>query len=116
MKLSKSAADAGVDVVRCEGPITLIEPTPANPFEILLGPEAFSRRVLLNLQRSSVIDSSGVGWLIRSHQSFQKDGGKLVLYEIPPLVAQVLQLMKMQKLLHLAADEAAARALLESIP
>jgi anti-anti-sigma factor len=82
-----------------------------NPVATALPPGGFSRKVLLNLARANYIDSSGVSWLIVCHRQFEQAGGTLVLYAVPPQVAQVLQLLRLSTILNIAADEAAARAL-----
>lgn len=114
MKLSLVSESNGTARVNCEGEITLADFQGAtNPFLESLGPNAFSKAVLVNMEDSIVIDSAGIGWLIMSQQRFQNAGGKLALHSIPPLVDHVLSLLKMPKVLHLAADETAALAMLQ---
>jgi anti-anti-sigma factor len=71
----------------------------------------FSRRVLLNLERATFIDSSGVSWLLICHKHFVQNGGRLVLHSVPPLVNQVLQLVRLPRIMNVASDAAAARKL-----
>jgi anti-anti-sigma factor len=80
-----------------------------DPFAELIGADVYSRRVLLNLQRSNYLDSSGVSWLLESNQRFQKAGGTLVLHSASPITAQFLKMMRMDLVLTLVSDEAAAR-------
>ena len=42
---------------------------------------------------------------------FKRDGGMMVLYNIPPLVQQVLDLLSLRSVLTLTTDERAATAL-----
>jgi anti-anti-sigma factor len=66
---------------------------------------------LLSLEKTSYIDSTAVGWIIRCHKHCKEAGGKLVLHSISPSVLQLLRLLRMQDLLHIAENDAAARAL-----
>jgi anti-anti-sigma factor len=112
MKLTLVADGPEVVRVRCEGEIRDVRyQIKGDPLENLLGPGCYSRKVLLDLERTDYIDSSGISWLIVSHKYFKQGGGRLVLHTIPPRVNQVLQFLHMNRVLHLAADEPAARAL-----
>ena len=82
-----------------------------HPLESLLGPEVFARKLLLNLEETNYVDSSGVGWLIGCHKRFQQAGGKLVVHSVPPTVRQVLRVLRIDSLLTVGASEAEARAL-----
>jgi anti-anti-sigma factor len=82
-----------------------------HPLEALLGPDAFRRRVLFNLELTPHIDSSGVGWLLGCHKRCLQSGGKLVLYSVPPMVLQILRVLRIDSLLLIAANEPEARAL-----
>ncbi len=106
--------EAGLTHVQCAGEITqqaLWESD--NPLKKLLGPEGRGGKVLLNLDQVDYIDSAGVGWLITCHKQFREAGGRLVLHSIPIQVQQIFQLLQMHKVLHLAKDLPAARALAE---
>ncbi len=111
-----SVEDEGVIKVVAEGKLTGDELQPAgqNPFEASLGPLWFRQRVLLSLERVSFIDSSAIGWLIKSHKEFKKHGGRLVVHSLPPQVEQVFRLLSLNKIITLADDEASARALMLS--
>jgi len=114
MKLSMLAIEkGGVIRVAAEGNITAVDvdPTEKNPLETLLGATWSSNRVLLDLSRTGYIDSSAVGWLMNTHRSFKEAGGKFVLYNVQPTVRQLLDVLKLSRVLPLAEDEAAAREL-----
>jgi anti-anti-sigma factor len=83
----------------------------SDPIEGLLGPGGFARKALLSLEKTEYIDSSGISWLIGTHKRFLNAGGRLVLHSIPPLIANVLQMLRLPLLLFIAADGVAARAL-----
>src|SRR5206468_11585595 len=74
------ATDDGLMVaVHCEGDINQIYFQLGNPLERLLGEGAFTRRVILNLDRVNFLDSSGLSWLVACHKRFVQQGGKMVL-------------------------------------
>jgi anti-anti-sigma regulatory factor len=114
MKLSLLSEEGGLARLQCEGPITMTQVQEGvAPLERLLGPEAFKRRVLFDLVKTNFIDSSGVSWMLVCHKSFTKAGGRIVFHSAPPLVQQTLALLRMNLVLHLAADEAAARVVVQ---
>jgi anti-anti-sigma regulatory factor len=63
---------------------------------------------LLNLEKTTYINSSGISWLIISHKHFVQAKGQLILHSIPPLVFQVMQLVRLPLVVPVAVDEAAA--------
>ena len=79
--------------------------------EALLGPGAFGRKVLLNLEKTTYIDSSGLSWLFVCYKSFMQAKGKFVLHTIPGRVYQVLQIVRLPSVIPVAPDEATARSL-----
>jgi hypothetical protein len=113
MKLSLISEDKDLVHVRSEGEIGTDELIgDAEPMASLLAPlGGFRRKVLLNLERTTIIYTPGMSWLLTCHKRFIQGGGQLVLHSIPPLVEESLTFLSLQKILHLAADAAAARAL-----
>jgi anti-anti-sigma factor len=102
--------------VRCDGPVSLRGQAPgADPLHALLGPNCYSHKILLCLEGASSIDTSGLAWLMRTHKAFAKAGGVLVLFSVPPTVLDLLDVLRMTPLLHIAEDEAAARDLLHEL-
>ncbi len=113
MNLSLCSEEAaGVCRIRAEGEIRSVE-EPRDPRELeeLLGPQGHRRKILLDLQEASHIDSSGVSWLVHFHRRCRAAGGVLVLHSVPPAILAVIKLLGMDRTLNLAADEPAARAL-----
>jgi stage II sporulation protein AA (anti-sigma F factor antagonist) len=78
---------------------------------ILFGPLGFTRKVLVDMSKTTYIDSSGIGWLVVCHKKFEDAKGKLILHSIPPRVYQVLDVIGLPKIMHVAPDEATARAM-----
>jgi anti-anti-sigma factor len=113
MKLRlRSEEAAGVCEIQADGEIrSVAEPRDLQNIEEVLGPQCYRRKVLLDLQHTAHIDSSGVCWLVHFHKSSQSAGGMLIIYSVPPAVMSVLKLLGLHHYLNLAADLRAARAL-----
>lgn len=111
MILSLLATDPDYIHVECDGEISQVTSANCEPLSQLVGESCFAGKVMLNLAKATFLDSSGVGWLVQLQKKFNEAGGLMVLHSAPPLLGQVLQLLKMHTLLHIAADEAAARAI-----
>ena len=112
MKLTLLSAGKDFIHIGCEEEITQREFQPgADPLAALLGAAGFTHAVLMNLEKTTYIDSSGIGWLLACHKHFVENGGILVLHSVPPRVDHILQIVRMPLVLHIAADEAAARAM-----
>lgn len=92
--------------IRCEGPVSRREP--GDPIQALLGPHCYSHKVLLSLERSQAIDTSGISWLVNSHQRFHQSGGRLVLFGVNAVVIDILNFVRLTPLLHIATGEQAA--------
>jgi anti-anti-sigma factor len=116
MKLTLQAREAGLIRVECEGKINNMQQrvhADGDPLEKLIGTDGFGSNVLMSLERTDYIDSSGISWLLISHKHFMPQGGKLVLHSIPPIVADVLNLLRMGSILHIAKDETEARRMVQ---
>jgi anti-anti-sigma factor len=112
MELYLLSEDDNITSIGCEGNITQSQMTSGDdPLEDLLGAKGFARQVLLNLDKSGYIDSSGIGWLIACHRRFTAAGGRLILHSVPPMVEQVIHLLRLQNLLTIKSDLADAMAL-----
>ncbi len=85
-------------------------PSDEDPLIALLGQGAYSCKVLLDFSDATFLDSSGIGWLIKSNKQFNQQGGSLVLHSIPPTISQVLRLLKLEQVLSLAEDKSTAKA------
>jgi len=85
-----------------------------NPFEVVLGANWSSQRVLLNMEQVAFIDSSAIGWMIDSHRRFKDKGGRLVLYAPTPRVKDMIDLLKMRQVLDVRDTESDACAALSA--
>jgi anti-anti-sigma factor len=113
MNLTVISDDNSVVHVQCAGKISQDDfPNGTEPLEgLLAGRGGFGRKVLLNLERATFIDSSGISWLLICHKHSLQQGGCLVVHSVPPLIDQVIQLVKLPRVMHFAGDAAGARAI-----
>jgi len=54
-----------------------------------------SRRIHLNLESATSIDSSGIRWLLLCRQSIRQARGELVLHSAPPCIVAPLHLLQL---------------------
>ena len=112
MKLNVVSTEPALLRLRLDGQITMMEtPEIDRHLEEALGAAGYRQRVLFDLENTTFIDSSGISWLLICHKHFVQGGGKIVFYSAPPLVQHTLSLLRLNLVLHLAADEEAARAI-----
>ena len=64
----------------------------------------------VNLAGESFLDSSGVGALVRTFSALKEKGGEFRLFGASKQVAQLLRMVRLDKVLGMAEDEAAALA------
>jgi anti-anti-sigma factor len=81
-----------------------------NPLEQIMGQTWSSNKVLLDMDKTNYIDSTAIGWLISCHKEFKNKGGVFVVHSVQPAVKQVLDLLKIGKVVPIVENEAAARA------
>ncbi len=109
MKLSLRSEEAEVCRIQTEGDIRFGE-RPRDPqlLENLLGPDCYRKRILLDLQNTAYIDSSGVSWLVNFHKHCLEAGGVLVVHSVPPSIMAILKLLHIDRYLNLVEDDQAA--------
>ena len=88
----------------------------ADPLDGLLNSQGHAGKVMLNLMEADLIDSSGYSWLLSQNSAFRQKGGAFVLHSIPPLVMQVLAMMRAELVFRIAKDEPEALKMLEGEP
>ena|ERR1051325_5944603 len=115
MKVELLSSENNTVHVQCSESITITDVNGKNPLEDLLGSDYYQNHILLHLERITYVDTSAVGWFIHCHKACKSAGRKLVLHSIPPMVDQILQLLRMNEVLHLASDEAQARAVAQGV-
>ena len=113
MDLSVESDDGDVVRVLVTGNVNQKEINPlADPIGSLLGDEAYSRNVLLDMSDIQMLDSAGVSWLLSNHRRFRESGGHLVLHSLSLLARNVFKVLNMHKVFNIVADE---RDALESV-
>ena len=112
MKLSLRSDEGDICRIQTEGEIRFSDQSrDPHQVEALLGLDCYRRKILLDLQNTPYIDSSGVSWLVNFHKHCQEAGGILVLHSVPPSIMAILKLLHMDRYLKIVEDEHAARAL-----
>ena len=71
---------------------------------------AGNRKVVVNLTNVPVIDSSGIGVLVRCHAALAAKGGKMTIAGASGVVRQALKLTNVDQLLEFHETEAGALA------
>ncbi len=61
-------------------------------------------KVIINLRYVSLIDSVGLGILINAHKTADKNGGMIVLTDVPERIMVNLAMLYMDRYLHFASD------------
>ncbi|MBO0910900.1 MAG: STAS domain-containing protein [Acidobacteria bacterium] len=98
----------GVDIVDCNGRITLGEGSVIlrDTVKDLLAKG--HRKILLNLGEVNYIDSSGIGELVSAYTTTKNQGGELKLLNLTKKVHDLLQITKLYTVFDVKDDEAAA--------
>lgn len=100
MKLHFQNADDGVIDVRAEGPLAPDDPeTVSDKLVELCGPKVYEQRLRLDLSETDFISSAGIGGLLHCHKRFTEHGGALVVRSPSRMVRQMLDLLRLQKVL-----------------
>ncbi len=103
MPWSKTATPDNCIRLVCEGPFAA-QGEEVNPLVSWLDGEAAGRTVLVDLEKTTSLNSTGVLWFLETQRYLQEKGGKLILYSLPPVVDNVLRLLGLEKILCLAGD------------
>jgi anti-anti-sigma factor len=110
MEIELRSLESGLLCLKCRGVISHPYSGQADDPLRLIGD--WRGKVLLNLEQTEYIDSSGVAWLVHWHRKLVKAGGVFALCAVPPRVADVLRLCQVHTILPIWEEEAAARAAL----
>jgi anti-anti-sigma factor len=68
------------------------------------------KKLLLNMANVAVLDSSGIGAIIKSFTTAKREGGKLKLVNLSPLARQMLSITGLLSVLEVYDDESSALA------
>ena len=70
-----------------------------------IGEDVYNQKVLVDLSQNDYIDSTGISWLLICHKHFKESGGRMVLHSIPRIVEDVLKILKLELVFHIAPDK-----------
>lgn len=73
-----------------------------------LGPAGYRGMLLVDLSGVTMLDSSGVSWLLQCQKKSRAAGGAFVLHSLSPFVQQLFDVLKMRLVLSIAAGETEA--------
>ena len=85
---------------------------PKNPLESVLGAAWSGNRVILDLSKTDFMDSTAIAWLIATTRQFGASGGSLAIHSVAHRNRQMLDILKIGKVIPIFANEAAARQFL----
>src|SRR5690349_3731289 len=83
-----------------------------NPLESVLGATWSGNRVILDLSKTDFMDSTAIAWLITTTKQFRTSGGSIAIHSVAPRARQMLDILKIGKVIPIVANEAAARQFL----
>ena len=118
---SASALLAGNPVDQLEVPLSGECLSPDEPLSVddvesldeLLSPGFCACHVALSLANVRSVESRRISWLVEVHKRFCEEGGRLVVHSVWPLLMDAFRFLRLDRALHVADDEAAARRLLQ---
>ncbi len=95
-------------ILDLKGPLKLGGPvdTLRSRLQALIG--AGSKNLVVNLSEVPDVDSSGIGALMLVYTTTKQAGGKCKFFAAPQRVAQVLKMVRLDRVLELVEDEASA--------
>lgn len=99
------------DLVRMELRGNVVQTTLRSPEPMgqLLGDGGYAKRVILGMADTSFVDSSGIGWLLSCNKRFRQSAGTLVIHSVPPIVLDMMKIMRLDQVFKIADDERAAQ-------
>ena len=72
------------------------------------GLDSYKQRVLCDMSETTLLDSAGVSWILVRHKRCCEAGGRFVLHSIPPLVMNVILVLRLDLVFDIAGDEKTA--------
>jgi len=109
LKMSQREVD-GVTVVALDGRIVLGEESNALREKVKGLVAEGKKKIVLNVNNITFIDSAGLGTLVSSHHTAKKEGASVRLCHLDNKFQQVLQITKLLTVLYISNTEAEAVA------
>jgi anti-sigma B factor antagonist len=114
LKITDRETD-GVAVLTLEGRIVLGDETVALREKVKALLAAGKKKIILNLQNVSMIDSSGLGALVTAHSSAKANGATLRLCNLGTRTNELLQMTRLVTVFEVSGTEAdAVRAMAQA--
>lgn len=95
----------GVAILQPQGKITIGEGDIVLRDAVVEALEAGSVNIILDLSDVKTIDSSGIGEMVSAYTTVSNRGGGLVLLDLPPKVADILQITQLITVFNVFDDE-----------
>ena len=99
-----------VTVLDLDGKITIGEGSVALRSAIRRLTEEGKKKILLNLSKVSYVDSSGIGELVSSFTTINREGGQLKLLNLTQKIQDLLAITKLLTVFDVYEDESTALA------
>jgi anti-anti-sigma factor len=109
-----SQENSGLAIVAAEGEATAHEFPTSNSihFDNLLGTSWDCAFIALDMDRVNYIDSAAIGWLLSCHKALRAGGGKLALYALQPQVRQILEILRIDRVIPISHNLEAAKTMM----
>jgi anti-sigma B factor antagonist len=95
----------GVTILDPKGRITIGKGDVALRQAIRAAVDAGGRKILINFDRVTRVDSSGVAELVAAHETVEAEGGTLKVTNLPPKIQDLLSLTQLMAVLDVFANE-----------
>jgi anti-sigma B factor antagonist len=95
-------------ILDLNGPLKLGEAEQAFREQVQHLIDSGSNHIAINMAGVTKLDSSGIGALVRAFTTLKNSGGKCTLFAPPKRVTMLLKMVRLDTILDIAEDEAAA--------
>jgi anti-sigma B factor antagonist len=100
----------GVQIYRLHGDLRRGEPVDELKAEMDNSIASGQHRIVVNLTDVNMVDSSGIGVIVRAHTTVKEKGGSLMLVNPSKFTMQTLKIVGLLNILKIHSDEEAAIA------
>ena len=95
-----------VSILDLRGPLRIGEAEQKFRAQVKALMDSGEKNLAVNLAAVPMVDSSGIGAMVRTHQSLKAVGGKFTLLAPTKIVRQTLKMVGLDRFLDIHADEA----------
>ncbi|MGH9379731.1 MAG: STAS domain-containing protein [Thermoanaerobaculia bacterium] len=101
----ETRTEGGVTILEPHGKITIGEGDVALRDAVHQALDGGAKQLLIDLHRTTTIDSSGIGELVAAYTTVKNRGGALKLLNLPPKVHDILQITQLVTVFEVFDDE-----------